>query len=85
MFITGSLVQESVISPVNRTTRFLLAIWWLITLVLANTYVGFLVSFLSAPKLSNSVNSLEELVQQKTLKWTFRKGTAHYNLFKVCK
>jgi hypothetical protein len=53
------------------------------TLIIANTYVAFLVSYLSAPKLYNVVNSLEELSQQSTLKWTFRRGTAHQGLFQV--
>ncbi|XP_021944932.2 glutamate receptor ionotropic, delta-1-like [Folsomia candida] len=81
-FMIGSLVQESVVSPVNKTSRFLIMLWWFLTLNLANIYVAYLVSYLSAPKLTNVVDSLEDLVKQNKIRWTFRQNTAHQSLFK---
>jgi hypothetical protein len=79
------LVVLGVISPVNKykTTRFLVFLWWLLAVVVANVYIGYLVSYLSAPKLLNPVNTLEDLLSQTKIKWTFRRNTAHQSLFQV--
>ncbi|CAG7727347.1 unnamed protein product [Allacma fusca] len=77
----SSILQQGISSPTERT-RFLTVLWFFMTLVIANTYLGFLVSYLSSPQLFNIVDSLEDLAHQHKIKWTFRSNTAHRSLFK---
>lgn len=52
-------------------------------MILSNIYVGYLVSYLSVPKLTNPVDSLEDLSVQRKIHWTFRKSSALDSLFRV--
>ena len=49
----------------SRGSLLLLAIWCLMTVVLANAYGGVLFSFLSVTKLKQPINTLEELANSK--------------------
>lgn len=69
--------------PGSKTNRFLIILWWMMTIIVSSIYVAYLVSYLSAPRLFNVVNSLDDLVKQRKIKWTFRKSSALESLFKV--
>ncbi|OXA52069.1 Glutamate receptor ionotropic, delta-1 [Folsomia candida] len=81
-FMVSSLVQQSVTCPGSKTNRFLIILWWMMTIIVSSIYVAYLVSYLSAPRLFNVVNSLDDLVKQRKIKWTFRKSSALESLFK---
>lgn len=49
----------------SRGSLLLLAVWCLMTVVLANAYAGTLFSFLSVTKLEQPINTLEELANSK--------------------
>jgi len=49
----------------SRGSVLLVAIWCLMTVVLANGYAGTLFSFLSVSKLEQPINSIEELANSK--------------------
>ena len=48
----------------SHAEKLLIAIWLLMTIVLANGYAGALFSFLSVAKLEPIVNSLDELINR---------------------
>lgn len=78
IFISG------VISPTHKTTRFLIILWWAMSMIVANIYVGFLVSYLAVPTLSNSIENLRDLSSKShSIKCTFRKSSALHDLFMV--
>lgn len=57
--------------------------WWTFAVILIYTYTGTLIAFLTVPRLTSLINSLEELANQKDVLWTYRAKTAHETLFAV--
>ncbi|KAJ8961600.1 hypothetical protein NQ314_005917, partial [Rhamnusium bicolor] len=50
--------------------------WWLVVLVVATTYCGNLVAFLTFPKIDIPITTIDELIAHKdTITWSFRHGS----------
>ncbi|XP_076314970.1 putative glutamate receptor [Tachypleus tridentatus] len=80
-YLFGTIIQQGHLPPLFNGTKLIVAGWWFFAIVLFNTYNGALVSFLSVPKQMKTIDSLAELVDQKNIKWTFLKDSAHQDLF----
>ncbi|KAK7070084.1 hypothetical protein SK128_004083 [Halocaridina rubra] len=65
----------------TEPVRLLNGIWWAFSFILIYTYTGNLIAFLTVPKVSALINSLEELAAQREVLWTYRAKTAHETLF----
>ena len=63
---------------------FIIAFWWLFGLVLAATYSGNLVAFLTVEKIHTPFKSLDELASQDNYHFGTLSGTAFMDLLKVC-
>ncbi|XP_068212059.1 glutamate receptor U1-like [Palaemon carinicauda] len=61
--------------------RVMSALWLTVSMIVIYTYTGNLIAFLTVPKISNLINSLEELANQREVLWTYRAKTAHDELF----
>lgn len=60
-----------------------MGMWFLVTLVLMNTYSGLLVASLSFPKVAIPIASVEELVAQDKLPWRLEQGGIILHTFEV--
>uniref|UniRef100_A0A0P4WDM1 Ionotropic glutamate receptor C-terminal domain-containing protein n=1 Tax=Scylla olivacea TaxID=85551 RepID=A0A0P4WDM1_SCYOL len=67
----------------TQPVRVLHGMWWTFAVILIYTYTGTLIAFLTVPRLTSLINSLEELANQKNVLWTYRAKTAHETLFAV--
>lgn len=56
--------------------------WWLSTIVIVNIYLGILFGQLVVPRRPRSIETLEELVNQREVEWAVTRGSAIYELFK---
>ncbi|XP_059352076.1 glutamate receptor ionotropic, kainate 3-like [Daphnia carinata] len=81
-FVLGVLIGQSgqKLPSLGCSPRLLGAFWCLSAVVFASAYVGILVGFLSIPRLSPIISSLEELPASK-LEWGVQRGTALETLF----
>ncbi|KAK4022871.1 hypothetical protein OUZ56_008315 [Daphnia magna] len=81
-FVLGVLIGQSgqKLPSSGFSPRLLGAFWCLSAVVFASAYVGILVGFLSIPRLSPIISSLEELPGSK-LEWGVQRGTALETLF----
>ncbi len=61
----------------------MLGLWLLMMVVLANSYTGVLTSYMAAPKLKPSPQSLEELAALKDYKVTIQKSQLLADAFLV--
>ncbi|XP_046568893.1 glutamate receptor ionotropic, kainate 2-like [Haliotis rubra] len=67
--------------PKTKSGRTVLSCWWLFTVIMAATYSGNLIAFLTDGREKPPFSSLAEMVQQDTYNWGFVGGTALVNLF----
>ena len=67
----------------SRGSVLLVAIWCLMTVVLANGYGGVLFSFMSVTKLDQPINSLEELANSNEITLLTQSETELTNRFLV--
>ncbi|XP_069987700.1 ionotropic receptor 93a [Penaeus vannamei] len=65
----------------TNASRVLHSFWWLLVLTLIYSYSGTLIASLTAPKLVKIADSLEELVNQREIPWTVKRGSVHETLF----
>ncbi|XP_037080970.1 glutamate receptor ionotropic, delta-1-like [Pollicipes pollicipes] len=77
----GLLSQGGQVIPTNMASRVLLGVWWLVAITIIASYTGTLIAFLTVPTVTDRINSLEDLVAQRELKWTYRRYTSHDSLF----
>ncbi|XP_042855611.1 glutamate receptor-like [Penaeus japonicus] len=75
--VWASLMQESCEWRAAGVGRALMGMWFLVTLVLMNTYSGLLVASLSFPKVAIPIASVEELVAQDEVPWRLEQGEVH--------
>ncbi|TDG50484.1 hypothetical protein AWZ03_003073 [Drosophila navojoa] len=65
-FTTGALLQQgSEIAPKALSTRTISAIWWFFTLIMVSSYTANLAAFLTIENPSSSINSVEDLAENK--------------------
>ncbi|XP_063595355.1 probable glutamate receptor [Penaeus indicus] len=65
----------------SEPARILSAFWWVYSITIIYTYNGTLIAFLTIPSLTNLINSLDELANQRDVLWTYRSNSAHETLF----
>ena len=78
-----SLVSQSMKMQQNSISRILLCVWFLMGLILIFSYTGTLIAFLTIPVVQKTIQSLEELSNQKKILWTYNGATFHGTLFGV--
>ncbi|KAJ8957248.1 hypothetical protein NQ318_007812 [Aromia moschata] len=76
-YMYGALLQQGGMHlPSADSARIIVGSWWLVVLVIATTYCGNLVAFLTFPKIDIPITTLDELIAHKdTVTWSFRKGS----------
>ncbi|XP_076036025.1 glutamate receptor U1-like [Oratosquilla oratoria] len=67
----------------TEPTRFLHGVWWVFCIIIIYSYTGSLIAFLAVPRMERTIQNLEELSLQSKILWTYTKGTAQYDLFRV--
>ncbi|RZC40297.1 glutamate receptor ionotropic, delta-2, partial [Asbolus verrucosus] len=62
--------------PQADSARIIVGAWWLVVLVVATTYCGNLVAFLTFPKIDIPITTIDELVAHRdTVTWSMVKGS----------
>uniref|UniRef100_A0A6P7FIH8 Ionotropic receptor 93a isoform X2 n=1 Tax=Diabrotica virgifera virgifera TaxID=50390 RepID=A0A6P7FIH8_DIAVI len=76
-YMYGALLQQGGMHlPYADSARLLVGAWWLVVLIMATTYCGNLVAFLTFPKIDIPITTLEDLIAHKdTVSWSFREGS----------
>nr|QGW50286.1 gustatory receptor 31 [Chouioia cunea] len=84
MWLTmGSLMQQgSDILPRTPSIRMVAGIWWFFVLIMVSSYTANLAAFLTAVKMEDSINDVEDLAKQTKISYGAVKGGATYSFFK---
>lgn len=62
--------------PQADSARIIVGAWWLVVLVVATTYCGNLVAFLTFPKIDIPITTIDELLAHSdTVTWSMTKGS----------
>lgn len=62
--------------PQADSARILVGAWWLVVLVVATTYCGNLVAFLTFPKIDIPITTIDELLAHRdTVSWSMTPGS----------
>lgn len=62
--------------PYADSARIIVGSWWLVVLVVATTYCGNLVAFLTFPKIDIPITTIDELLAHKdTVTWSLIGGS----------
>jgi len=60
------------------------SIWWFFTLIMVSTYTANLAAFLTVESLSSPIRNVEDLANQKVIKYGAKRGGSTANFFRVC-
>ncbi|XP_058799693.1 glutamate receptor ionotropic, kainate 2-like isoform X3 [Phymastichus coffea] len=84
MWLTmGSLMQQgSDILPRTPSIRMVAGIWWFFVLIMVSSYTANLAAFLTAVKMEDSINDVEDLAKQTKISYGAVKNGATYSFFK---
>ncbi|XP_017778842.1 PREDICTED: glutamate receptor ionotropic, delta-2 [Nicrophorus vespilloides] len=76
-YMYGALLQQGGMHmPYADSARIIVGAWWLVVLVVATTYCGNLVAFLTFPKIDNPIATLDDLLDHRdTVSWSMTKGS----------
>ncbi|XP_015840718.1 ionotropic receptor 93a isoform X1 [Tribolium castaneum] len=76
-YMYGALLQQGGMHlPQADSARIIVGAWWLVVLVLATTYCGNLVAFLTFPKIDIPITTIDELLAHSgTVTWSMPKGS----------
>ncbi|KAK7104405.1 hypothetical protein V1264_019127 [Littorina saxatilis] len=69
--------------PRSHSGRVLVSCWWIFSIVVAATYSGNLIAFLTVDKSSPLFVTLQDLLDQGTYKWGFMGGSAIHQTVKA--
>lgn len=70
--------------PYADSARLIVGTWWLVVLVVATTYCGNLVAFLTFPKIDIPITTVDELLAHRgTVTWSTVKGSYFEQEIKV--
>lgn len=62
--------------PYADSARLIVGSWWLVVLVVATTYCGNLVAFLTFPKIDVPITTIDELLAHRdTVTWSLIRGS----------
>uniref|UniRef100_W8BR51 Glutamate receptor ionotropic, kainate 3 n=1 Tax=Ceratitis capitata TaxID=7213 RepID=W8BR51_CERCA len=67
--------------PKSAPFRTFTAMWWIIAVIIPNSYTANLAAFLTSSKMVNSITDLKSLVDQNEVKFGTLKGGSTYNFF----
>lgn len=71
--------------PYADSARVVVGAWWLVVLIIATTYCGNLVAFLTFPKIDIPITTVDELISHSNMmSWSFRDGNFLEYELKVC-
>ncbi|XP_055956921.1 glutamate receptor ionotropic, kainate glr-3-like, partial [Patella vulgata] len=77
LYVYGAmLIQGGPNQPKSSSGRFLVAFWWLFSIIVAATYSGNLIAFLTVAKDKPPFETLDELGSQNTYRWGTLGGTS---------
>lgn len=72
--------------PYADSARLIVGSWWLVVLVVATTYCGNLVAFLTFPKIDIPITTVDELLAHRdTVTWSMSRGSFLEEQLKVNK
>ncbi|KAL3278736.1 hypothetical protein HHI36_016266 [Cryptolaemus montrouzieri] len=73
-YMYGALLQQGGMHlPKADSARTLVGAWWLVVLVIATTYCGNLVAFLTFPEMDKPLTTFDDLIRyQDKITWTIR-------------
>lgn len=72
--------------PYADSARIIVGSWWLVVLVVATTYCGNLVAFLTFPKIDIPITTIDELLAHRdTVTWSMSRGSFLEDQLKVCR
>ncbi|XP_063930697.1 ionotropic receptor 93a [Zophobas morio] len=76
-YMYGALLQQGGMHlPQSDSARIIVGSWWLVVLVVATTYCGNLVAFLTFPKVDIPITTIDELLGHRdTVTWSLTKGS----------
>lgn len=76
-YVYGALLQQGgMFVPTADSARLVVGAWWLMVLIMATTYCGNLVAFLTFPKIDIPIKTFSEMLEQKeTITWSADAGT----------
>ncbi|XP_011503697.1 PREDICTED: glutamate receptor ionotropic, kainate 2-like [Ceratosolen solmsi marchali] len=84
MWLTmGSLMQQgSDILPRTPSIRMVAGMWWFFVLIMVSSYTANLAAFLTAVKMEDSINDVEDLAKQTKISYGAVKDGSTYSFFK---
>lgn len=65
------------------STRMAAGVWWFFTLIMVSSYTANLAAFLTVETLVTPFKNIDELAEQKEVKYGAKKGGATENFFRV--
>ncbi|KAH8403004.1 hypothetical protein KR222_003098, partial [Zaprionus bogoriensis] len=75
--VLGSILNQGCdILPRSVPMRLLTAFWWIFALLISQTYIAKLASFITASKMTNTIGSLHDLVDQNKVQFGTIRGGA---------
>ncbi|XP_076467660.1 glutamate receptor 2-like [Babylonia areolata] len=81
-FALGALMQQgSDISPRSISGRVVGAAWWFFTLIIISSYTANLAAFLTIERMDMPINSADDLVKQREIRYGTVKNGATYQFF----
>ncbi|XP_025829003.1 ionotropic receptor 93a isoform X2 [Agrilus planipennis] len=71
-YMYGALLQQGGMHlPFADSARIVVGTWWIVVLIVATTYCGSLVAFLTFPKMDIPMNSIDDVIARKdTITWS---------------
>ncbi|XP_031781874.1 glutamate receptor ionotropic, kainate 4 isoform X2 [Nasonia vitripennis] len=84
MWLTmGSLMQQgSDILPRTPSIRMVAGMWWFFVLIMVSSYTANLAAFLTAVKMEDSINDVEDLAKQTKISYGALRDGSTYSFFK---
>lgn len=86
-FMYGALLQQGGMHlPSADSARIIVGSWWLVVLVVATTYCGNLVAFLTFPKIDSPISTIGDLLEMRdTISWSISPGSYLQSEIKISK
>ncbi|ESO96449.1 hypothetical protein LOTGIDRAFT_115645 [Lottia gigantea] len=82
-YLLGALLAHGGVHiPSTMASRMIIGFWWIFSIIMAATYSGNLIAFLTVTRDTLPFETLAEMLQQDTYKWGIMGGSATETLFK---